>query len=337
MARPLAAKMKLAHAHVEPLRLGAILAEADARDFRIGVDDGRHEIPVDVAGPAGDPLGHGRAVLLGLVGEHRAGDDIADGPDAGHGGAQVVVDLDALLLVELHAGLLEAEVFRDGPPADGDEDLVGGELHHLALALCRQNRRASPWEFGTCHLRLQPGDPAHSLRSSGPVSRAGGRQQADDIIVVAGGDLGQKLHDGHLRAEARPDGAEFESDGAAADDHETRRHGVKADGLVGGDDGPAVEREKGQLGGRGAGGEDDVLRGDLPACRAGRADRDRGRRRRASAWPVSTVILRALASWATPPTSFWTTASFFFISAARSSSIPVSLMPAAAAWWRAQA
>ena len=55
------------------------------------------------------------------------------------------------------------------------------------------------------------------------------------------------------------------------------------------------------------------------------------------AWPVMTVILRALASWATPPTSFWTTASFFFISAARSSSMPASLIPLSAAWCRAHA
>ena len=52
--------------------------------------------------------------------------------------------------------------------------------------------------------------------------------------------------------------------------------------------------------------------------------------------PVRTVILRPLASWATPPTSFVTTSSFFFNNVARSSSTPVSLMPWAAACERAK-
>ncbi len=45
-----------------------------------------------------------------------------------------------------------------------------------------------------------------------------------------------------------------------------------------------------------------------------------------------TVILRALASWATPPVSLATTSSFFFSMVARSTSTPASLMPWAAAW-----
>jgi|GEM_PF-3534769 len=47
--------------------------------------------------------------------------------------------------------------------------------------------------------------------------------------------------------------------------------------------------------------------------------------------PVKIVILRALASWPTPPTSFATTASFFFIIVAKSTSTEPSLMPCAVA------
>ena len=91
-----------------------------------------------MAGLAGDPFGDGDAVLLGLVREHRAGDDIADGPDAGRGGAEVVVDLDALLVVELHAGLVEAEAVGERPAADGDEHLVGGKLESFSAARARR-------------------------------------------------------------------------------------------------------------------------------------------------------------------------------------------------------
>ena len=60
-------------------------------------------IVVHDAGLAGDILGDRDALVLGLVGEHRAGDDVADRPDAGDLGAEVVVDLDLAALVELRA------------------------------------------------------------------------------------------------------------------------------------------------------------------------------------------------------------------------------------------
>jgi hypothetical protein len=46
------------------------------------------------AGQAGDEFGHGNALVLGLVREHRAGDDVADGPDAGDAGAEIMVGFD---------------------------------------------------------------------------------------------------------------------------------------------------------------------------------------------------------------------------------------------------
>ena len=56
-----------------------------------------------------------------------------------------------------------------------------------------------------------------------------------------------------------------------------------------------------------------------------------------AAVPVTTAILRALASWATPPTSLATTASFLLMAAGRSTSTEPSLMPCSAAWCRAKA
>src|ERR1019366_6509181 len=92
--------------------LGGILAEAYPRDLGFGIDDGRNEIPIDMAGLASDPLGDRRAVLLGLVCEHRAGDDVADGPHAGGGGPELGINLDAPLGGELHAGLFHAGPVR---------------------------------------------------------------------------------------------------------------------------------------------------------------------------------------------------------------------------------
>jgi len=91
----------------------------------------------------------------------------------------------------------------------------------------------------------------------------------DDVVVVGGDDFGQEFDDGHVGAEARPDGAEFEADGAAADHHELLRHGREGDRLVAGDNGLAVKLHERQLHRRGAGGDDDVLGGEAPRAVGG--------------------------------------------------------------------
>ena len=53
---------------LETFCLGGVFAEADGGDLRVGVDDGGYEVPVNVTGFAGDPLGDGDAVFLGFVG-----------------------------------------------------------------------------------------------------------------------------------------------------------------------------------------------------------------------------------------------------------------------------
>ena len=60
----------------------------------------------------------------GLVGEHRAADDVADGVDPGHVGLHLVIDGDEPALVDGHAsggGLDRAPV---GHPADGHQHLI---------------------------------------------------------------------------------------------------------------------------------------------------------------------------------------------------------------------
>ena len=108
-----------------PCLLRLLLGEADAGDLGHGVDDRRDHVVVHDAGLAGDVLGDGDALVLGLVGEHRAGDDVADRPDARHLGAEIVVGLDLAALVGLKPGLVEREAVGVGLAADRDEDDVG--------------------------------------------------------------------------------------------------------------------------------------------------------------------------------------------------------------------
>ena len=50
------------------------------------------------AGLPGDIFGRRNAFVLGLVSEHRAGNDVADRPDAGDRGAEVMVGFDLAAL-----------------------------------------------------------------------------------------------------------------------------------------------------------------------------------------------------------------------------------------------
>src|SRR6202035_6023692 len=63
--------------------LELLLGFADRSDFRISVNHVRNDVVVHVSSLAGENFGDRDAFLLGLVRQHRAGDDIADGIDAG--------------------------------------------------------------------------------------------------------------------------------------------------------------------------------------------------------------------------------------------------------------
>ena len=79
---------------------------------------------------ARDLLGDEDALLEAAVRELQAGDDVADGVDAGHVGAQAVVGEDEAA-VHRDADLLEADARGVRAAADGDEQEVG--LERLAV------------------------------------------------------------------------------------------------------------------------------------------------------------------------------------------------------------
>ena len=87
-----------------------------------------NDVVVHVPGLAGDDLGDGDAFVLRLVGEHRAGDDVADGVDAGDVGGVMPVDDDAAAIIARDPDAVEAEPFGVGNPSDRDQDGVGLDL-----------------------------------------------------------------------------------------------------------------------------------------------------------------------------------------------------------------
>ena len=82
--------------------------------------------------------------------------------------------------------------------------------------------------------------------------------QLGDPRVLERDQRRQRLDDGDLGAERRPDGGELDADDAAAEHDRLLRDPLQAQRLGGGDD-PALDRQAGQRPGVGTGGQDDVL------------------------------------------------------------------------------
>src|SRR5690606_27555030 len=76
-----------------------LLRLADRGDLWMSVGNARNGGVVDVAIPGADPLGAGGPFLFGFVGQHRSGDEIANGVDPIDGGQKSLVDLDASPLI----------------------------------------------------------------------------------------------------------------------------------------------------------------------------------------------------------------------------------------------
>ena len=94
------------------------LGLADRGDLRPGVNHAGNGVVVHVPGLPGEDLGHGDALILALVRQHRAGDHVTDRVDARNVGGVVRVDLHALAVVQGDAGLLQTEALGVRTAAD---------------------------------------------------------------------------------------------------------------------------------------------------------------------------------------------------------------------------
>ena len=120
---------ELAGLVVAARRLQLLLGLADPGDLGGGVDHARDHPVVHVAGLAGDELGDGDALVLGLVGQHRAG-DASPMPRRRRRWCGSGVDLDLAALVEPRR-LLQAEPGGVGPPADRDQHVSASRVASL--------------------------------------------------------------------------------------------------------------------------------------------------------------------------------------------------------------
>ena len=195
----------------------------------MGVDDVRDDAVVHVARLTGNDLGDGDAFVLGLVGEHRPGDHVADRVDAGDIGLEMSVDGDAAALVERDARLLQPEPLGVGTAADRDQDDVG--LDHLGGAAGGRLDR----DLERVAAGIDAGDLARQAEGH-PLPLQDALGLAGDLAVGAREDAIEELDHGDLAAEPAPDRAELEADDAGADHQQPPRHRGKDERPGRGDD-----------------------------------------------------------------------------------------------------
>ena len=218
------------------------------------------------------------------MGERGAADDVADRVDVLHRRAQAPVDLDQAAVVELDAGLVEAERLDVGPAPGGDHEPVDLAL---LVAVGERDRRVA----GLHVLDERAGVDLDVLLGE----RAAGDLR--DVGVLGREHAVERLEQEHLRAHAPVGGRDLGAGRAGADHRQRLRQLLERPRLLGADHAAAEARAGDGLGDR-AGREDHRL-GLVLACRR------RGRCRRAVTEPTPsmTSILFFFIRPPTPPVS----------------------------------
>src|SRR3982074_970577 len=101
-------------------RLDLLLGEADPGDLRCGIDHRWNHLVIDFTEAAADQVRDHHALLLALVGQHRAPYAVPDRPHTLHAGAASVIDADEAVFVQLHPGIRTEQVPGIGATTDRD-------------------------------------------------------------------------------------------------------------------------------------------------------------------------------------------------------------------------
>ncbi len=214
---------------------GLFGGEADGGHLRVGEDDGRDGGGIEGGRAAGGGESGHLGFGGGLVGQGRAGRDVADGVDA-FGRPAGRVDGDQTGGVEPDPGLLQAEGVGVGPPADGHHYGIGrqaafafGAFHHQVVAVEAQR-------FGA-EVQADAPVPQGPLHHPGESWRHAGEEPVGELDQ---GDIGAQLGEG---------GAQLHADVAGADHHQPAGDAVEGEGAGRVEHAPAVEGQLGQLDG----------------------------------------------------------------------------------------
>ena len=196
-------------------------------------------------------LGHGNALLLGLVRQHRPAHHVTHRPDAGQIAAAVAIDHNRATLVELQANRIRVEAHGVGHAANRDDQLVNVERLRLALGI----------------------GPGHADALLGDLDRTNGDAEFDlqtlldeslvrflgDLLIHRSEKLRQRFQDRDLGAQATPDRTHLQTDHARADQAELFRQRTDAQRAVIREHLLFIEGCTGQGPRGGAGGQHDLL------------------------------------------------------------------------------
>src|SRR5581483_161496 len=213
------------------------------------------DIIIHVTCPTGEDLRNRHALILGLVREHRTGDDVPDRVDALQAGDKMRVDLHAAAIVERNARLLQTEPFRIRDAADRNQHDIGLKLFR-GPARRRLDLRYEGFARSVDSRDLGPELERKALLLKDALKLLG------DLAVHSGQDAIKEFHDRHLRTEPVPDRAELKPDHAGADDQQLSRYLLERERAGRRYDSLLVDLDALQLRDIRAGGKDNVLRLD---------------------------------------------------------------------------
>src|SRR5215216_3503493 len=111
-------KRKLAGLVVDSRLLQLLFRFAHRRHFRRGIDDRGYDIVIHMPRLAGQKFGKGDALILALMRQHRAANDIADRINTLRTRLEALIDRDPALLVAPDPRLVEAQAVRIRNTAD---------------------------------------------------------------------------------------------------------------------------------------------------------------------------------------------------------------------------
>ena len=165
---------------------------------------------------AGDDLGHRHALVLGLVGEHRARDRIADGMDSLDRGSPVRIGPDLAALARLHPQRIEAQPVDERLATGRDQHGVGLDaVFAVVLAQLETDRGLAPGDLHALHRGAE--------REFQALLGEQFLERLLHLAIHARSDRVEIFDHLHLGTEAGIDRPDFKPDDAGADHHEVLR------------------------------------------------------------------------------------------------------------------
>ena len=197
-------------------------------------------------------LDRGDAFIFRLMGQHRAGDDVANGVDAGNAGLKPGIDFHPASFIEIDPHLIQPQTLRVGHPADGHQNHVAFDLFTIA-AFRRSNAQAHPASGDLGRRDLGGQAKVHALVGEDSLHLLGG------FPIHGRQDRIKELHHRDLGAEPPPDRAHLEADITAAHHHHVLGHLGEGERPGRGNDTFFIDFDARQWRHIGTGGDQDVL------------------------------------------------------------------------------